>query len=391
MAQYNVTHSCGHDQAHQLYGKNIERESKIEWFQTTPCTECWKKEQQSKKQKEIEIAHKQTNEYLSTHSLPELNGSEKQIKWANDLRVAIISDYDKIKKVILSKNNDDPLIPTLLVRFETELLSHTSAKWWIDNRDQSYNDIMASGNPIQMLSYTLWGTTPKTSAQSLLMSWIDKQPEVIGRREAAQSEAKRQAEEKIAKEKKIADEIEESINAIDWQTLDLRTGNFIYAGKKINLALVNLAYYRTNNFLKDAGINPDEMRSQDDNVRELIHNLEKTINEHAALQISKLLSQDISITAKPEHTDQSETNPAFKILTSTGYAEGWMQKNNTQCHITSLDEIDMVNDLMDDETKQNLRSLKNKIITVINENWDLPITSYRKPGTNANPNGVTNA
>lgn len=50
MANYTINHTCGHTQDHQIYGPGKDRESKIEWLETTKCTECWKAEQDSKRQ-----------------------------------------------------------------------------------------------------------------------------------------------------------------------------------------------------------------------------------------------------------------------------------------------------------------------------------------------------
>lgn len=44
MAHYDITHTCGHDERIELFGKTSERERRIEWLQERPCTECWKKE-----------------------------------------------------------------------------------------------------------------------------------------------------------------------------------------------------------------------------------------------------------------------------------------------------------------------------------------------------------
>ncbi|GAB4287231.1 MAG: hypothetical protein Kow0098_03450 [Ignavibacteriaceae bacterium] len=386
MAQYTITHSCGHEQTHQLFGKSIERESKQEWLESTPCTDCWKEEQQSRKQKEIEETRKRTEKYLSTHSLPELKGSEKQIKWANDLRVAIIDEFHKIKKAILVQNQDkDPLIPILLSRFEADILSNTSAKWWIDNRYQSHNDIMSGGNPIQMLSYALDGKTPKTSAQSLLLKWLDKQPEIIGRREAVAAEEKRQLEEKIKREKELVDQIEKNVNDIDWTTLNLREGFLLCNGHKIRIDLVNLAYYKTYNLLSDLKIDSNSIQSQYRRIRDIVQRLDKKINEQAGIQLRQLLSKNIFLISKPEHTDESELNPAFKIKTSIGWAEGWMGKKLTKCHLSTLDGMEMVYDLMDEETKQLFYNLKHAIKEVISAHWDEPVSNFRKPGTKANP------
>ena len=42
-----ITHRCGHDQDHQLYGKGKERESKSEWLAKQPCTACWTTEKRA--------------------------------------------------------------------------------------------------------------------------------------------------------------------------------------------------------------------------------------------------------------------------------------------------------------------------------------------------------
>lgn len=40
MAHYDITHTCGHDERIELFGKTSERERRIEWLQERPCTEC---------------------------------------------------------------------------------------------------------------------------------------------------------------------------------------------------------------------------------------------------------------------------------------------------------------------------------------------------------------
>lgn len=52
-------------------------------------------------------------------NLPELIGSEKQIKWANDIRDRLIRDN--------SEQMDNPTL--------REALVITSAKWWIETRN----------------------------------------------------------------------------------------------------------------------------------------------------------------------------------------------------------------------------------------------------------------
>lgn len=79
MAKYTVTHTCGHEREYQLYGKHTERDRKIEWLSGQECPECRRKAEE-------EVAKKEADEL----GLPELEGSEKQVKWANTIRAKFI-------------------------------------------------------------------------------------------------------------------------------------------------------------------------------------------------------------------------------------------------------------------------------------------------------------
>lgn len=44
MGKETITHSCGHEQVHQLYGKHSDRDRKAEWLSRQLCTDCWRQE-----------------------------------------------------------------------------------------------------------------------------------------------------------------------------------------------------------------------------------------------------------------------------------------------------------------------------------------------------------
>lgn len=141
MAKYTVTHTCGHTQDVNLFGKNTERDRRIAWLETQPCPEC-------KRMQELENAKEQAS------GLPELTGSERQIEWAMVIRQKWI---DEGKKFCLDKNLDyDNSVKEILANYEAHkdyfdkneershpisveyrlLAAHieTSAKYFIDNR-----------------------------------------------------------------------------------------------------------------------------------------------------------------------------------------------------------------------------------------------------------------
>ena len=108
--KYEVTYSCGHVGAVQIYGTAAEREKKIA---------CYKKA----RQEEAATAAKQAK----ADGLPALTGSEKQIRWAESIRK---------EKMATARE--------WLARYPGEQADkclawyggHASASWWIDHRDE---------------------------------------------------------------------------------------------------------------------------------------------------------------------------------------------------------------------------------------------------------------
>jgi hypothetical protein len=140
MAQYTITHTCGHAETVQLYGPGRERERKAEWMTQNVCPECYKAEQAAKRQAENEAAAVQN----TAENLPELLGSPKQVAWAETIRRKALDAAARVRRV-------DPTALAAATKPETvamgteyvqvyeatmaKLRTETSAKWWIDNRD----------------------------------------------------------------------------------------------------------------------------------------------------------------------------------------------------------------------------------------------------------------
>lgn len=122
MAKYEVTYTCGHPGVVNLIGPHKDREWKLEREKEKCCPECWARM--------IESERKQNNEEAAEANrmagLPELQGTEKQITWAETIRRQII---DAIQEDILNENSPDALIKAF-----NGIKSHSAASWWIDNR-----------------------------------------------------------------------------------------------------------------------------------------------------------------------------------------------------------------------------------------------------------------
>ena len=130
-----ITYSCGHKGEIEVYGKADKRNYIVSMKERDLCPECYKKQQQ-------EITIKETKE----SGFPELSGSEKQIDWANQIRIKASKDLSNIEKnarqwELLKSLNRTP-IDTEIEEIQKEIKNYfettTSAKEYIDNRG-NYN------------------------------------------------------------------------------------------------------------------------------------------------------------------------------------------------------------------------------------------------------------
>lgn len=126
MAQYNIHHTCGHEETVQIYGTNVhgERQRKAEWLESKPCRDCERKAMR--------------DENLT--GAAELEGSEKQVNWGNDLRAKAIDDIKaKLAKLdtqyIAAPQEWKDAQRKAGEAIITAMLAETSAKTIIDHRD----------------------------------------------------------------------------------------------------------------------------------------------------------------------------------------------------------------------------------------------------------------
>jgi hypothetical protein len=137
MARYTVTHSCGHEQEHQLIGKHSERERKLEWLATRPCIECYRKGEEEARAEENAAAA----EANVAAGLSPLTGTPKQIAWAETIRRNTVerlrAGEAKIRE-LLDANLPAEVAEQIrdgAVLISAEITEHTEARWWIDSRN----------------------------------------------------------------------------------------------------------------------------------------------------------------------------------------------------------------------------------------------------------------
>lgn len=123
MARYEITHSCGHIEDHQIYGTNVhgERERKAEWLSGRLCSACYQaqKEQDARQREDDNAAAATENAEMG---LVALSGSDKQILWAEAIRKTARTALSGIVKA----DRADVVFALLNLP--------TTASWWIDHR-----------------------------------------------------------------------------------------------------------------------------------------------------------------------------------------------------------------------------------------------------------------
>ena len=130
MAKYDVKFSCGHTETISLIGPVAERERKIKYFEEYGvCSECYKKQKEAEREKQ----NAENSQKASEYGMSELQGTPKQIAWANTIRVQTAKDIQE--GIDLLDEEADPRTQKCLEAFLEEIGSETMASRIIDQRE----------------------------------------------------------------------------------------------------------------------------------------------------------------------------------------------------------------------------------------------------------------
>lgn len=120
MAKYSVTYKCGHTGTVELFGKTSDREWRLEQLAKGNCPDC----------EEAEM-RKVIAEFNAERELPALSGTDRQVAWADKLRMyAIRMIEDEYGRMSDGSPDKEPMSQVL-----QEMYSITDARFWIDHRD----------------------------------------------------------------------------------------------------------------------------------------------------------------------------------------------------------------------------------------------------------------
>lgn len=157
MSGYYGIFSCGHEGRVNVIGPQKYRQYKIEQRFSGLCPECYKKYLKEEREKRNLV----DAEVAKEMELPELQGTEKQVAWANTLRNAFIERIEKSKE---DKNFADTLKWELNIsRLEAkkvinnfddileEIMIKDEARFFIDNRDRFNRTIFSISKEIEKI------------------------------------------------------------------------------------------------------------------------------------------------------------------------------------------------------------------------------------------------
>ena len=123
---HTITHACGHLQIHHVLGFTQQQLRKVAMLEAAPCDSCQRAAQQasSKAASDKQVAA------LEQFALASLNGSPRQVAWAESIRVTRLTS-------LLADHGDgtpDACRSCAVIK---------EAKWWIDHRNLSLSDLVA--------------------------------------------------------------------------------------------------------------------------------------------------------------------------------------------------------------------------------------------------------
>lgn len=123
-----IEHVCGHTTTADITGPSThgQRERKAEWLATQLCPACARAQRDAAHRQQAEDA---AHTVVASH-WPALTGSEKQIAWADQIRVAAVADMEQR----LTKQLTADVAEQALAYWTHAALRQTDASWWIDNR-----------------------------------------------------------------------------------------------------------------------------------------------------------------------------------------------------------------------------------------------------------------
>jgi hypothetical protein len=133
-----VTRACGHTEIVTVYGAYKDRDKRLEYEAGKLCTHCYA----AQKAQEKEAAQNEVAEVIAQLGLPELEGTPKQVAWAQSIRAQRVRTLLDEAKSIGKTAADFVAACQSTVRgdYVRRALNEVSAAAWIDSRQLSLKE-----------------------------------------------------------------------------------------------------------------------------------------------------------------------------------------------------------------------------------------------------------
>jgi len=133
-----VTRACGHTETVAIYGPYKAREGRLEYEATKLCADCYRKQ----KAAEQAAAKDEVADVISRLGLPELEGTPKQIAWAEAIREKRVAEL--VERVRECGRTVDELVEQWgkgeRGQYVYRAFGEPSAARWIETRQMSYKE-----------------------------------------------------------------------------------------------------------------------------------------------------------------------------------------------------------------------------------------------------------
>src|SRR5690606_9661536 len=139
MPKVSVTYACGHEDRVYIYGSSKDREWKKRRIESQMCPECFQKHVQDKNKKSEALA--------AVLGFRQLEGSEKQVAWANTIRLAWHEKLQQVTEEDVKRWREYNFIEGLTMEevhniFDYIFKKKTKASFYIDRRKFTVYEII---------------------------------------------------------------------------------------------------------------------------------------------------------------------------------------------------------------------------------------------------------
>jgi len=141
-----IHHSCEHTALYPFYGEDdFAWDERVKQLAMAPCRVCQAEEQNEERQRRATEAKLAARE----RGLPPLEGSDRQVEWAESIRLSAFGAIDKVFRWIEENDEharaEDPdhwdTVKQGIGKAIAWLEEQVEAKWWIDHRHGIMNNL----------------------------------------------------------------------------------------------------------------------------------------------------------------------------------------------------------------------------------------------------------